>query len=845
MPKESNIPHGDQRRRQNARFPFVASLEARCSSWKSFHQLFSHNVSTTGLFVPSEEDAKVGETVEVMLHTPNKTVIRLEGKVAHLRPGEGGRPGGLGIHIMGVAEEDQVRYLDLVSKAAEECEVHPVAPPKAQSRQIVRPVAPPMAPQKATAPRKATAMARRAPKSNETSDNLAGVTSEILETTLDSISMGEESDGAAFLAPLNADALTTSERMGLDESAFATNKQDAGQSDDFAPPGQSDDFAPGEFFDGSVEEDPATVEERRTGRSSDRVISDSLLFNNDFDGSTRVPTNPGVAPQAEDREPQDKRATTTTLDSLSPITNKEIEAAAAQTSPGRADKDILHEDDIDLPPMEVAKPERKHHPTSTSLHAVRPEKGSQGAPQAPPTPPPPPAEAHAAPPPPPAQAHAAPPPPPAQAHAAPPPPPVARAKAPPAAPPPAVTPEMPQASGEGVHKPAPVTSRKRMPIVAMDFGTSCSSVAVVQTRQINVLRLPNGAWDIPSVVGFLPNGSVVLGDEARAMLATDPKNAINSPKRLLGRFHRARGLEPYLANLAMNHSEAPDRGIRLHAYNRNYSIEQVCAPIIYQLRLTAERALGGRIERAVFTTPVSFDDRRYAALERAADLAGVKVLEFVDEPTAAALCHRFEPSFKGLVAVYDFGGGTFDFSVVEASAADVQVVATAGDVWLGGDDFDEVLANAAANAFWREHKLELQHQVVQWQRLLVAAEHTKRELSYKESAIVHVKEVALTASGPLDLHFPVTRAQFSKLAEPIIQRSLDTCHEALELSDIKAQELSAIYLSGGTSYIPAVREGIARHFGLAPTSAIPPERAVVTGAAVYAALLRAGSITTD
>jgi molecular chaperone DnaK len=213
----------------------------------------------------------------------------------------------------------------------------------------------------------------------------------------------------------------------------------------------------------------------------------------------------------------------------------------------------------------------------------------------------------------------------------------------------------------------------------------------------------------------------------------------------------------------------------------------------------------------------------------------MRSVEIIDEPTAAALAYSFDRSYQGLIAVYDFGGGTFDFSVADVGAADIQIVSTAGDNWLGGDDFDEVLSRAAANAFWREHGIELEKQVVQWQRLMLAAEAAKRDLSAREETVLELPEAALTATGPLHLRFPLSRTKFSELSRPIIERSLDTCREALELCEQKATDLSAVYLSGGTCYIPAVREAVTSFFGKAPKVSIPPERAVVIGAAMYAA----------
>lgn len=426
------------------------------------------------------------------------------------------------------------------------------------------------------------------------------------------------------------------------------------------------------------------------------------------------------------------------------------------------------------------------------------------------------------------------------------------APAPPAPPPPRTAPTATatgtrRESGAAPAAGPPVLSAARpaaraAPPVAIDLGTSRSSVAVVVGRTVSLVRLPDGSWDAPSVIGFLEDGSVVVGQSGRQLLATDPRRALASPKRLLGRRYDDTELAPYLASLAIAHGRGPAGEIQVRIDRSTYSIEQLCATILHRLKHAAEAFVGQTISEVVLSAPVGFDEQRYDALREAARIAGLRVREFVDEPTAAALTHRFDQDFRGLVAVYDYGGGTFDFSVVDASAADVHVVATAGDTWLGGDDFDAALASAAADDFWRQHRVELRHQAVQWQRLLFAAERGKRELSAHENTVVRLSEVALRSSGKLDLAFPVNRARFAELSHEIIERSFETCSQALELSDLRVDQLNAVYLSGGTTYIPAVRAAVARFFGKQPRAAVPPERAVVTGAAIYAALLRGGAI---
>ena len=387
-----------------------------------------------------------------------------------------------------------------------------------------------------------------------------------------------------------------------------------------------------------------------------------------------------------------------------------------------------------------------------------------------------------------------------------------------------------------VHTGPQVFSRSTLvPVVGMDFGTTRSSVAVVVNDEIKVLQSKSGLYDIPSVVGFTASGEAVVGTEARELLIIDPAHAISSPKRLLGRQFADRELEPFLAGLAINYSEAPNGQVLVHPRGKTYTIPQVCAPIPFSLRMMAQEYLQQDVRQVVLTSPVSFDEERMSALDDAAALAGLELLETVDEPTAAALAHHFDEDFQDVVAVFDFGGGTFDFSLVDVSAEDLTVVATAGDTWLGGDDFDLALANAAANAFWRRHQIEIRHQVVRWQRLLIAAEKAKRELSNRDDTILALPDAALTSRGPLALRCPVGEAQFRQLVEELIERSLDTCREALELAEIEPSGVNAVYMSGGTSCIPAVREAVGAFFNKTPKSTIAPERAVVMGAALVGA----------
>jgi hypothetical protein len=401
----------------------------------------------------------------------------------------------------------------------------------------------------------------------------------------------------------------------------------------------------------------------------------------------------------------------------------------------------------------------------------------------------------------------------------------------------AVRPSPPKAtSGAETRMPVVDVPPEAESVVAIDLGTTRSSVATVVDGQVSVLKLPGGDWDIPSVVGFRKDGSVMIGKSARMMLANDPTNAISSPKRLLGHRYDDRALQPYIAQLGMKSFEGKRGDVMLESRNRVFSIIEVCAHIFNLLRLVAERTLDREVRGVVLTTPVSFNDRQYAALAAAAQMAKLKVLEFVPEPVAAALACVSDSACQGPVAVYDFGGGTFDFSVVHVGPDKMKVVTTAGDGWLGGDDFDEALAGAAANAFWQQTQIELRNQVHHWRRLLFRAEGAKRNLTDEEETTVRLPGAANTAEGELDLVYPITRDKFAELTGGIVKRSLETCRAALKARKLEPTDLNAVFLSGGTTYIPAVRDAVAEFFGQTPRVVVPPERAVLVGAAVHGAL---------
>ncbi|HTM22727.1 MAG TPA: Hsp70 family protein [Kofleriaceae bacterium] len=375
------------------------------------------------------------------------------------------------------------------------------------------------------------------------------------------------------------------------------------------------------------------------------------------------------------------------------------------------------------------------------------------------------------------------------------------------------------------------------PIIGIDFGTTYLSVSAAVGNRVHILPWPDGSRAVPSVISFPNRKDTIVGAQARDRLLRDPRHTIPSIKRLLGRRSDEREIDGHLAQAAYEVTHGPDGNLALKMWDQTYAVPQICSYLIAAAREAAEKALGEQVDQAVMTVPVSFTPERIELLRRACKLAHVDVVEMIDEPTSAALANRFRPEFGGVVGIYDFGGGTFDFSLVDVSGGDFKVLATAGDSWLGGDDLDLAVAEAVANQFWRIHGVDLRQRQVEWQELVFACERAKRELSRGDAATLFIPQVAHTSKGPLDLKARVARSLAERIWQPIIDRSFHTCLQTLALVGLQPQGLSAIYLSGGSTYVPAVREGLAKRFGVPVRTGVPPDHAVCLGAGIHAAQL--------
>ncbi len=379
--------------------------------------------------------------------------------------------------------------------------------------------------------------------------------------------------------------------------------------------------------------------------------------------------------------------------------------------------------------------------------------------------------------------------------------------------------------------------RSKDPIIGIDLGTTNTSVAFTIGNRVQMVPWLDGTFSIPSVVAFPEKGKSLVGKAAQRRLLRDPRYAIGSGKRLIGRQIDDPSISSFVHGAGVAHQTGPDGSVLVDFWGELYAMPQICSYLYAAARETASHAMGQEIRKAVITVPVCFDEAQRDAMRLAAKLAHLEVVEIIEEPCAAAIANQGQEGFEGIVGVYDFGGGTFDFSLVEATTGDMRVLATTGDSWLGGDDFDLAIANTAADSAYRAQGVDLRTRSVEWQTLLRSCEEAKRALSTEESTRMIVPGVLRNQLGPCDMRMMLTREKVEPLWKDVIARSIHTCMQALDVAGVPKSKLSSIYMSGGTSYIPLIRDQLEKAFGVPVVLGIAPEYAVAAGAGVRAAQL--------
>ncbi|MEO7091946.1 MAG: Hsp70 family protein, partial [Polyangiales bacterium] len=377
------------------------------------------------------------------------------------------------------------------------------------------------------------------------------------------------------------------------------------------------------------------------------------------------------------------------------------------------------------------------------------------------------------------------------------------------------------------------------PIVGIDLGTSNSVVAHAdEAGNVRVLADEGGYKIHPSVDSFHPNGGVVVGAAAKQRKVIDPSNTIYSVKRLIGRAYSSPEVKTAKKRSPFQIKEGANELPLIVTRGGEFAVPEISAIVLDHVRNIAQHQLGEEVARAVVTVPASFNDAQRSATATAGAIAGLTVVRVLNEPTAAALAYGNTRNLKQTIAVYDFGGGTFDITILKLHDQVYEVLGTAGDTFLGGDDLDERLVDKMVGKFLQENRIDLRTNEVSMMRLRAVAEQTKIELSRRSRAVVRVDEIAYGPKGaPLNLQIEITRDEFVSQVSDIIDRTFPVCKEALRYAGLDIDRIDDVILVGGTTKIPYVRDQVSKFFAKAARTDVNPEDAVAVGASLQARAL--------
>ncbi len=372
-------------------------------------------------------------------------------------------------------------------------------------------------------------------------------------------------------------------------------------------------------------------------------------------------------------------------------------------------------------------------------------------------------------------------------------------------------------------------------IIGIDLGTTNSVVAVMEGGEPTVITNAEGGRTTPSVVGFAKDGNRLVGQVAKRQSVTNPENTVYSIKRFVGRrfdeVNEEMKMVPYKVTRASNND------VRVVAGGKDWSPPEISAMILQKLKQSAEDYLGEKVTKAVITVPAYFNDSQRQATKDAGRIAGLEVMRIVNEPTAAALAYGLDKKKDQTIAVFDFGGGTFDISILEVGEGVVEVKSTNGDTHLGGDNIDQRLIEWIIDEFKKDQGIDLSQDKMALQRLKEAAEKAKIELSSTMETEINLPFITADQSGPKHLVMKLTRAKFEQLVEDILQRVMAPCKAALEDAGLKSNQIDEVVLVGGSTRIPKVQQLVKEFFGREPHKGVNPDEVVAVGAAVQAGVL--------
>ncbi len=380
-------------------------------------------------------------------------------------------------------------------------------------------------------------------------------------------------------------------------------------------------------------------------------------------------------------------------------------------------------------------------------------------------------------------------------------------------------------------------------IIGIDLGTTNSCVAVLENNQPKVIENAEGARTTPSIIAYQEDGEILVGAPAKRQAVTNPKNTLYAVKRLIGRRFEDKEVQKDIDLMPFSIVKADNGDAWVGVRDKKLAPPQISAEVLRKMKKTAEDYLGEEVTEAVITVPAYFNDSQRQATKDAGRIAGLEVKRIINEPTAAALAFGMDKMEKGdrKIAVYDLGGGTFDISIIEIADVDgdkqFEVLATNGDTFLGGEDFDQRIIDYIIGEFKKEQGIDLKQDVMALQRLKEAAEKAKIELSSSAQTEVNLPYITMDATGPKHLVLKITRAKFESLVEELIERSIEPCRMALKDAGLKPADIDDVILVGGQSRMPKVQDRVKEFFGKEPRRDVNPDEAVAVGAAIQGAVL--------
>ncbi len=371
--------------------------------------------------------------------------------------------------------------------------------------------------------------------------------------------------------------------------------------------------------------------------------------------------------------------------------------------------------------------------------------------------------------------------------------------------------------------------------MGIDLGTSYSCVAIIEDGMPTVVPNEWGERTHASVVSFMDDGRVLVGNDAKKQIITNPENTVYSAKRLIGRFffseevRKARTVVPY------NLVEGPNNSVRIQVRHQMYSPQEISAIVLKEMRQIVENHTGESVTKAVITVPAYFNDNQRQATKDAGKIAGLEVLRIINEPTAAALTYGFGQGYHQRVGLYDLGGGTFDISILDIGDDVFEVISTAGDTYLGGDDFDDRIMHWLADSFQQQQSVDLRQDKYALQKLKEAAEKAKIGLSEHEVVQIHIPLIHTDENGySLDFSTTLSRAEFNQMVMDLVQRTFKVCDEALQSARITASDIDCVILVGGPTRLPLIRSSVRHYFQKQPMTDVDPDEVVAMGAAIQA-----------